>query len=160
MRRALAATALALVATMAAPAAFGASGSLNDADDPDQDLADVLKLSYSNKDAKAVMKMTYDVNRPQTENFYVRWGSDGKYYKLQHDSVNGTSLWYSNGSEESEKNCSGDRVSHDADTVVSTGTIPRSCMSHAPGKVKFQGIVTAGLFIHDDTRTSDVVRKG
>ena len=159
MRRALAATALALVATMAAPAAFGASGSMNDADDPTQDLADVLKLSYANKDAKAVMKMTYDTNRPDVENFYVKWGT-GKYYQLQH-STNGTLLRYSDGSGlPSEESCSGDRVRFDADTLVSTGTIPRDCMSHAPAKVKFQGIVTAGTMIDDQTRTSDLVRKG
>ena len=156
MRRAPAALALALAALVAAPAAFGASGSMDDPDDVA--LADVLKLSYSNKDAKAVMKLAYDDYRPQVENFYVKWGTD-KYYKLQH-STNGTSLWYFNGTEESEKACNGDRVSHNEDTFVSTGTIPRSCMSHAPRKVKFQGIVTEGLFDSDQTRTSALVRKG
>ncbi len=157
MRRLLATSALALVVTATAPAAFGASGSLNDPDD--DTLADVLKLSYANKEAKAVMKMTYDEYRPQVENFYVKWGSAGKYYKLQH-STNGTSLWYFNGTEESERTCSGDRVAYDDATFVSTGSIPRTCMPQAPGKVKFKGIVTEGLVDSDQTRTSDLVRKG
>ena len=158
MRRALAASVLALVATATAAPAFAASGSLNDPDD--DTLADVLKLSYANNDAKAVMKMKYDGYRPQVENFYVKWGSAGKYYKLQRSSSNGVSLWYNNGTEESEKTCADDRVRHDADTFVSTGTIPRSCMPQAPAKVKFKGIVTEGLYDNDQTRTSDLVRKG
>jgi len=157
MRRAPAALALALAALVAAPAAFGASGSLNDPDD--DTLADVLRLSYANKEAKVVVRMTYDDYRPQVENFYVRWGTSGKYYKLQR-STNGTSLWYSNGSGESEKTCAGDRVRHDEETSVSTGAVPRSCMPQAPGKVKFQGIVTEGLFDFDETRTSSRVARG
>ena len=158
MRRALAASVLTLVATLAAPAAFGASGSLTDPDDPD-DLADVLKLSYANKDAKAVMKMTYDGFRPQNENFYVKWGSAGKYYNLQQ-SPNGTTLWYFNGTESSEKRCAGDRVRYDAETFVATATLPRSCMPQAPGKVRFRGVATAGLFLSDQTATSPGIRKG
>ena len=158
MRRAPLALTLALAALVAAPAAFGASGSLSDPDD--ETLADVLKLSYANKDAKAVVRMTYDGYRPQVENFYVKWGTAGKYYKLQRSSTNGTSLWYSNGSGESLKTCVGDRVRHDGDTFVSTGTIPRSCMPQAPGKVRFKGIVTEGLNDSDQTKTSARVARG
>ena len=157
MRRAPAVFALALAALVTVPAAFGASGSLSDPDD--DTLADVLKLSFANKDDRAVVKMAYDGYRPQVENFYVKWGTAGKYYKLQR-SPNGTSLWYSNGSEESEKTCAGDRVRHDEDTYVSTGTVPRSCMPRAPGRVRFQGIVTEGLSDFDETRTSSRVARG
>ena len=157
MRRAPAVLALALAALVAAPAAFGATGSLNDPDD--DGLADVLRLSYANKQTKVVMRMSYDAYRPQVENFYVRWGTSGEYYKLQH-SLNGTSLWYSDGSEESEKTCADARVGHDAETFVTTGTIPRSCMLQAPGKVKFRGIVTEGLAMSDATRTSSRVARG
>lgn len=158
MRRALAAVVLALVATATASSALGASGSLSDPDD--DTLADVLKLSYANKDAKAVVRMTYDGYRPMVENFYVKWGSEGKYYKLQRSSTNGTSLWYSNGTGESEKRCDGDRVRYDEGAAVSTGTVPRSCMPQAPARVKFQGVVTEGLFLSDATRTSRAIRKG
>lgn len=157
MRRAPAVLALALAMFVSAPAAFGASGSLGDPDD--DSLADVLRLSYANKDTKAVVKMTYDGYRPMVENFYVKWGTAGKYYKLQRN-LDGTSLWYSNGEEESEKTCAGDRVRHDGDTFVSTGLIPRSCMPQAPGKVKFRGIVSEGLFESDQTRTSAKVARG
>ena len=157
MRRAPVAFVLALAALVAAPAAFGASGSLNDPDD--NTLADVLRLSYANKEDKVVVRMSYDDYRPQVENFYVKWGTSGRYYKLQR-STNGTSLWYSNGSEESERSCAGDRVRHDDETFVSTGTVPRSCMPRAPGRVKFQGIVTEGLFDSDQTRTSSRVARG
>ena len=158
MRRAHAVFALALAALVTAPAAFGASGSLSDPDD--DTLADVLKLSFANKDDRAVVKMAYDGYRPQVENFYVKWGTAGKYYKLQR-SPNGTSLWYSDGSgEPSEESCSGDRVRHNEETFVSTGTIPRSCMPQAPGKLKFQGIATEGLFEFDETRTSTRVARG
>ena len=158
MRRALAAIVLALVAIATATPALAASGSLTDPDDPD--IPDVLKLSYANRDTKAVMKMTYDETRPQNENFYVKWGSAGKYYQLQH-SPNGTVLRYFDGSgTPSDETCDGDRVRYDTDTFVSTGTIPRSCMPHAPAKVKFQGIATEGLSLRDDTRTSRLIGKG
>jgi hypothetical protein len=93
------------------------------------------------------------------ENFYVKWGTAGKYYKLQR-SPSGTTLWFNNGSSESEKSCSNAEVSHNSDTFVSTGVIPRSCMSRAPDKVKFQGVVTEGLFDHDQTKTSAGVARG
>ena len=160
MHRALAASALALAVTLTAPAAFAASGSLTDPDD--DTLADILRLSYANNDAKAVMKLKYDGSRPMVENFYVKWGTAGKYYKLQRN-LDGTSLWFFNGNEDTgevERTCDGDRVRHNADTVVSTGTIPRSCMPQAPARVKFQGIATVGLFDNDKTRTSTAVRQG
>lgn len=157
MRRLIPLLAIAVAMLMPASAAFAASGSLNDPDD--DTIADVLKLSYANKDAKVVMRMTYDGDRPQVENFYVKWGTDGKYYKLQR-SPNGTTLWFNNGASESEKSCSSDNLSHNSDTFVSTGVIPRSCMSRAPDKVKFQGFVTEGLFDSDQTKTSAGVARG
>ena len=157
VRRIPAVLALAVALSLPATAALAASGSLSDPDD--DSLVDVLKLSYANKDAKAVVKMTYDGYRPQTENFYVKWGSDGKYYKLQH-SPNGTRLWFSNGSGETEKTCDGDKVSYDADSYVSTGVVPRSCMPKAPDSVKFQGIATEGLYEMDKTKTSAAVDRG
>ena len=160
MRRALAASALALVVAAAAGPALAASGSLNDPDDKGD--PDVLKLSYANRNDRAVTKMKYDPDsfRPQIENFYVKWGSTGKKYQLKHSSADGTSLWYYDGSgEPSEETCSGDRVRFDAEALVSTGTIPRSCMSEAPGRVRFQGIAVEGQN-SDPTRTSDLVRKG
>jgi len=45
-------------------------------------------------------------------------------------------------------------------TACDTTPTPRDCMPQAPGKVKFQGIVTEGLYDNDNTRTSDPVRKG
>lgn len=157
MRRAPTVFALALAALVAAPGSFGASGSLSDPDD--DSLADVLRLSYANQNRKAVIRMEYDGHRPQVENFYVRWGTSGKYYKLQRG-PNGTSLWYSNGSGESERTCDDARVRHDGDTFVSAGTVPRSCLPQAPDKVKFQGIATEGLFSSDRTRISPRVDRG
>jgi len=63
----------------------------------------VLKLAYANNDAKVVTKMTYDGYGPQVENFYVKWGTSGMYYKLQNSSSNGVTLWSNNGSGESKK---------------------------------------------------------
>lgn len=157
MRRIPALLAVAIAVLIAATSAHAASGSLTDPDD--ESLADVLKLSYANKDNKAVIKMTYDGYRPQVENFYVSWGTQGKYYKLQ-SSPNGTSLWFNNGSSESEKACGDDKVSHDSETFVSTGVIPRSCIPKAPDRVKFQGIVTEGLFESDQTAVSARVARG
>lgn len=148
---------LALAALLPAPA-LAASASLTDPDDAS--IADVLRLSYDNGANKVVMEMTYDAHRPQVENFYVKWGTAGEYYKLQRSAGTGTTLWFSNGSGESKRPCTGDKVTHNANTVVSTAGIPRSCMPKAPDKVKFQGVVTEGLFASDRTKTSPGVARG
>ena len=157
MRRTAVLLPLTVAALLPAPA-FAASGSLTDPDDPS--IADVLRLGYDNRANKVVMKMSYDAHRPQVENFYVKWGTAGKYYKLQRSAGNGTTLWFSNGSGESKRACAGDKVTHNADTVVSTAVIPRSCMPRARDKVKFQGVVTEGLFDSDQTKTSPGVARG
>src|SRR5690348_1380938 len=93
MRRTAVLLPLTVAALLPAPA-FAASGSLTDPDDPS--IADVLRLGYDNRANKVVMKMSYDAHRPQVENFYVKWGTAGKYYKLQRSAGNGTTLWFSN----------------------------------------------------------------
>jgi hypothetical protein len=150
---------LLLVTVLMLPArAWAASGAINDPDDTS--LADVLRLAYANNSGKVVMRMTYDGFRPQVENFYVKWGTSGRAYKLQHSEANGTTLWYDNGSSEGQRACDGAVVAYDADRFVSKAVIPRSCMPRARDRVKFQGIVTEGLFESDATRTSTGVARG
>jgi hypothetical protein len=54
VRRIVPLLAIAVAMLMPASAAFAASGSLNDPND--DSIADVLKLSYANKDSKVVMR--------------------------------------------------------------------------------------------------------
>ena len=157
MRRALAATALALAATVAAPAAFGASGSLNDPDD--------------------------DSPRRRAEAVVRQQGRQGGHEDdLRRLPAAGRELLREVGDRASTTSCSAASTAPRSGTSTGPGSLggdllrrpgaarrghlrqhrdhPRSCMPQAPGKVKFQGIVTAGCSTHDQTRTSDRVRKG
>ena len=104
-------------------------------------LADVLRLSYANKEAKVrhedgVRRATGRRSRTSTWSGGPRASTTKLQRSLNGDARSGTPT----GPEEpSEKSCADDRVRHDAETFVSTGTIPRSCMPQAPAQGEVPG---------------------
>ena len=158
MRRAPAAFALALAALVAAPAAFGASGSLNDPDD--DTLADVLRLSYANKEDKVVVRMSYD-DVPATGRELLREvGAPRAATTSSSAAPTAPRSGTPTGRRSPRRAVPAIGCGTTRDSSVSTGTVPRSCMPRAPGRLKFQGIVTEGLFDFDETRTSSRVARG
>jgi hypothetical protein len=140
--------------------AHAASGSLTD---KKGDYPDIVKLAYDNAQSKVVMTATYagdgQNGRAQNESFYMRWGSSGQKYYQVFLSVPGNvkELRFSG----SAKNVSCKGMVIKRPTARSTKVIlPRSCISKAPDKLRFQAIATEGLYSKDETKTSAAIARG
>jgi hypothetical protein len=139
--------------------AHAASGSLTDAKG---DYPDVVKLSYANAASKVVMTMTYSGDHPQNESFYVRWGTSGRSYQVFNSPSAGLrELRYYRGIDASPKRivCGGLGVKQPSATTTKV-VIPRSCLTKAPDRIRFQGIATEGLSSADETKVSKAVARG
>jgi hypothetical protein len=138
---------------IAASTAFGASGSLRD---PKGDHPDVVKLRYDNARSKVKMTMTYAAFTAQNESFYMSWGRGTKsnYQVFLSPSANLKVLRYKG----NDVRCRQLRVKRG--TRSTTVTVPRSCLPKAPGRLRFQGIATEGLFSSDETAVSKAIRRG
>lgn len=155
MLRRLLALATALTIASAAPAAHAASGSMSD---PSGDLPDIIKLTYANKADRVVMAVTYEGYRAQNESFYMRWGRNAsKSYQVFVSQASGLQELRLNGSKVA---CRSLKVSHNPDTLVTRTVVPRSCLSKAPNKLRFQAIATEGLYSADETKLSAGVAHG
>ncbi len=153
VRRLLASVAVVLLCSTSA--AQAASGSLTD---PSGDLPDIVKLSFNNSQGGVVMAMTYSESRPQNESLYMRWGTDAsKYYQVFASPSAGLEELRLNGDR---VRCGNLEVTHDADALVTRMTVPRTCLSRAPNRLRFQGIATEGLSSSDQTRLSAAIARG
>jgi len=139
--------------------AYAGSGSL---DDPKGDYPDIVKLAYKNADAKVVMTATYSGDgyegRAQNESFYMRWGSSGKYYQVFLNNPSESKALRFSGKDK-DIACGGLRVKRP--TGRSTKVIvPRSCITKAADKLRFQAVATEGLYSKDETKVSKAVKRG
>ena len=154
MSRPIAAAVAALALALALPAAaFAASGSISD---PSGDYPDILKLAYANKSGKVVMTMTYGGARPQNESFYIKYGEPKNYQVFVSSGIGTKELRFNS----RKVPCSGLSVSHDAALLQTKVVVPRSCLSKAPNKLRFQGVATEGLYSSDKTALSPWVKRG
>jgi hypothetical protein len=147
------------ILVMGTSAAYAASGSLTD---PKGDYPDIVKLAYSNAKTKVTMTMTFAGGHGQNESFYLRWGAKGASYQVfSSPSAGLKELRYA-----ASKAAVGKRVTCKAlvvkqlSSTVTTVSIPRSCIVKAPDALRFQGIATEGLSLHDDTKLSPAVKRG
>ena len=144
---------LALSSLFAAPAA-AAGGYITD---PAGDYPDIRRLSYTNAATKVVMVMRYtNVQDAIAESFYIRWGTTSYYQVFRNDYNGAYELRYN-----------GNRVACGSLTVTrlpvkesTRAVIPRICLSHAPNRLKFKGISTAGNYFIDKTALSPWVSRG
>jgi hypothetical protein len=108
------------------------------------------------------MTMTYAGARPQNESFYMAWGTTGQRYQVFNSpSASIRELRYYSGKNAPAKRttCSGLRVTQP--TATSTRVvIPRSCLTKAPGSLRFQGVATVGLASSDETKVSKALARG
>ena len=149
-------TAAVIALTLAGTAtAYADSGSITD---PAGDYPDIVKLAYNNADSKVVMKLTYSEVAAQNESFYMRWGSDDEAYQVFVSESAGLEelRYYGNGKA---IKCEGLKIRRPDDNVTKA-VVPRSCLDKAPGKLRFQGIATEGLFNSDETKISKAVPRG
>lgn len=137
-----------------APAASAATGSVSD---PAGDLPDIRQLTYSNATTQVVMTMRYtSLADAQNQSFYIRWGTSASYQVFVSPSAGLQELRF-NGTRRA---CAGLQVRALPTSESTRVTVPRSCLGQAPGRVKFQGIATQGLFASDETGVSPWVRRG
>ena len=135
--------------------AYADSGSITD---PAGDYPDIVKLAYNNADSKVVMKLTYSEVAAQNESFYMRWGSEDEAYQVFVSESSGLEELRYHGNGKAVK-CDELRVRRPDDNVTKA-IVPRSCIGKAPGKLRFQGIATEGLFSADETKTSKAIPRG
>ena len=145
--------AVAALALFLPASAHAASGSVSD---PAGDYPDILKLTYANKSAKVVMTMKYAGARPQNESFYIKYGEPKNYQVFVSGGIGMEELRFNS----KKVPCGGLAVSHDASLLKTKVVVPRSCLSKAPNKLKFQGIATEGLSSSDKTALSPWVKRG
>ena len=139
--------------------AGAATGSLAD---PEGDFPDIVKLSYRNSSSKVTMTMTYAGARAQNESFYLKWGTTGKRYQVFNSPAAGLrELRYYRAANASAKRieCGGLRVTQPS-ALSTKVVIPRSCLTKAADKLRFQGIATEGLMSSDETKVSKAVARG
>jgi hypothetical protein len=137
-------------------AAYAASGSLSD---PKGDSPDIVKLAYDNARSKVFMTMTYGSFRPQNESFYMRWGTRDRHYQVFVTRTSGGTKELRYSGAEKKVTCGGLLVKHPTSRSTKV-VIPRSCLSKAPDKLRFQGIATEGLFSMDETKVSKAIARG
>lgn len=142
-------------------AAHGAFGSIIDPADEFED-TDIVRLSYSNERSRVVISMIYRVSRPQNEQFGILWGSKGARYEANSSpSVGANDLYYRSGTraQSMDLECKGMRFKRTRSRTT-TAIIPRRCLGHAPGTLRFQGVASGGFFHLDSTRISKEIRRG
>jgi hypothetical protein len=143
-----------VVSALLAPAASAGSGSVPDARG---DFPDVTRLTYDNGRRQVVMTMKYaDIDLAQNESFYIRWGKPAYYQVFNSPSAGLRELRYNF----RKVRCAGLKVTRQARIDTTRVVLPVSCLSKAPKRLKFQGIVTAGLSSSDETKVSPWVRRG
>jgi hypothetical protein len=153
---------VAILALTALPlsAAQAAAGTLTD---PKGDgYPDIVKLTYANKAKSVGVSMTYDdIGLAQNESFLLRWKA-GKHYQVFVSTSGIQELRYYSSKSAPGKvvACAGLKVKHTASKDKTKVTIPRSCLSKAPDKLKFQGVATMGLSFSDKTKISPKVALG
>lgn len=137
-----------------APASVAASGFVTDAAG---DFPDIRRLAYSNAATTVVMTMRYaSLAEAQNESFYIRWGTSANYQVFNSPSAGLRELRF-NGTR---VRCADLRVTRLPDIQSTRVVVPRTCLSRAPDRLKFQGIATAGLHSVDETVVSPWVRRG
>jgi hypothetical protein len=158
---AVSAVVVAALIALPASAAHAAGGSLSDPKgdgDPD-----IVSLTYANKPKAVRMSMTYaDIALAQNESFYLRWGAGKSYQLFSSDSAGIRELRYYSSKSALPKvvRCSGLTVTHQTAQDRTRVKIPRTCLAHAPKKLKFQGIATMGLSSSDQTKVTGKIAQG
>jgi hypothetical protein len=141
------------VGIFAASPAAAESGSL---DDPSGDFPDIVRLSYDNAQRKAVMTLRFgESDLAQNVSFYMRWRG-GRYQVFYNKPAGTQELRYN----DDKVRCRDLVVKELPDKEATRAIVPRSCLSQAPDRLRFQGIATAGLLSSDETDVSPRVARG
>jgi hypothetical protein len=157
-------TAIAAAALLAVPAtaAQAAKGSITDRGG---DNVDIVKLSYNNAKSKVTLTTKYaDSSTAQVEFFAITWAGPNKGYGVVSSAVTGDrELVYSkNKSDEGTTiACKGLNVKRNARANTTKVIVPRTCLTKAPDKLRFQaGALNVQDGGSDETKRTKKVKRG